>query len=422
MESTQTKPNPEAAANRAAPRGGEVEPTMEDILASIRRIIAEEDEPALNAKARATATDAKTGAEKPKRTAMTGRPAALESPALAKKSDLEARIDWSALDAMLDQAEREAGLTPTGSAAAVLRTTEGAETKATKPAESKNPEMKHAEVKAGDGRTAKVDPEILNRVKDAVLAESARRVSPKAAEAAKLEDVPLAERAGPVVTAPVSATPVVNAPVPSAAEPKAMPAASVVTSSDAPVFTAPPVSASSHAEPPPAPPVAEPAELVLDLSQAITLPNPVASAGPKLVSAPTSRVINTGPAPTVKDLVRRTVAASGQPVPQPEAPLREGDRLTPAKAEEAAARAFAEAIDPDSEAARRIYAQIRVTDDLDSESIEGLVRSILRPMLRDWLEENLPSLVERLVKAEIERISAHAARMARKRQGENEAS
>lgn len=37
-------------------------------------------------------------------------------------------------------------------------------------------------------------------------------------------------------------------------------------------------------------------------------------------------------------------------------------------------------------------------------SLEGLVRELLRPMLADWLDRNLPPLVERLVAAEIARI------------------
>jgi cell pole-organizing protein PopZ len=41
----------------------------------------------------------------------------------------------------------------------------------------------------------------------------------------------------------------------------------------------------------------------------------------------------------------------------------------------------------------------------DSRSIEDVVREMLKPMLKTWLEENLPSLVERLVRAEIERVS-----------------
>lgn len=38
-------------------------------------------------------------------------------------------------------------------------------------------------------------------------------------------------------------------------------------------------------------------------------------------------------------------------------------------------------------------------------TMEEFVAEMLRPLLRDWLDENLPPLVERLVQAEIERIS-----------------
>ena len=38
-------------------------------------------------------------------------------------------------------------------------------------------------------------------------------------------------------------------------------------------------------------------------------------------------------------------------------------------------------------------------------SLEGLVREMLRPMLREWLDENLPGMVEEMVKAEIARIA-----------------
>ncbi len=37
-------------------------------------------------------------------------------------------------------------------------------------------------------------------------------------------------------------------------------------------------------------------------------------------------------------------------------------------------------------------------------SLEGLVREMLRPMLKDWLDTNLPPMVEGLVAREIERI------------------
>jgi cell pole-organizing protein PopZ len=37
-------------------------------------------------------------------------------------------------------------------------------------------------------------------------------------------------------------------------------------------------------------------------------------------------------------------------------------------------------------------------------SLEGLVRDLLRPALADWLDKNLPPMVERMVAAEISRI------------------
>ncbi|HXC28039.1 MAG TPA: DUF2497 domain-containing protein [Stellaceae bacterium] len=43
-------------------------------------------------------------------------------------------------------------------------------------------------------------------------------------------------------------------------------------------------------------------------------------------------------------------------------------------------------------------------DGLDHDSLDDLVRETLRPMLQAWLDENLPELVERLVKAEIARV------------------
>ena len=38
-------------------------------------------------------------------------------------------------------------------------------------------------------------------------------------------------------------------------------------------------------------------------------------------------------------------------------------------------------------------------------SLEGLVRDLMRPMLSEWLDSNLPEIVERLVTAEIARIA-----------------
>ena len=41
----------------------------------------------------------------------------------------------------------------------------------------------------------------------------------------------------------------------------------------------------------------------------------------------------------------------------------------------------------------------------NARTLEDLVKEMLRPMLKSWLDDNLPGMVERIVKAEIERVS-----------------
>ena len=41
----------------------------------------------------------------------------------------------------------------------------------------------------------------------------------------------------------------------------------------------------------------------------------------------------------------------------------------------------------------------------NARTLDDLVREMLRPLLKAWLDDNLPSMVERMVRAEIERVS-----------------
>lgn len=43
-------------------------------------------------------------------------------------------------------------------------------------------------------------------------------------------------------------------------------------------------------------------------------------------------------------------------------------------------------------------------------TVEQLAAELMRPMLRDWLDKNLPDLVERLVQAEIKRLAEESRR------------
>ncbi|WP_339746794.1 DUF2497 domain-containing protein [uncultured Maricaulis sp.] len=47
---------------------------------------------------------------------------------------------------------------------------------------------------------------------------------------------------------------------------------------------------------------------------------------------------------------------------------------------------------------------IRISDE-EGRTLEGVVRALLRPMLKDWLDTNLPAIVDEKVQAEIDRVA-----------------
>lgn len=55
-----------------------------------------------------------------------------------------------------------------------------------------------------------------------------------------------------------------------------------------------------------------------------------------------------------------------------------------------------------SGAFERLGASVRPSQ---PQTVEDLMKEMLRPMLKAWLDDNLPSVVERLVRAEIERVT-----------------
>ena len=44
-------------------------------------------------------------------------------------------------------------------------------------------------------------------------------------------------------------------------------------------------------------------------------------------------------------------------------------------------------------------------------TLEAMVRGMLRPLLKEWLDRNLPYLIERLVRKEIDRMVNRAERL-----------
>ena len=79
------------------------------------------------------------------------------------------------------------------------------------------------------------------------------------------------------------------------------------------------------------------------------------------------------------------------PVPPPRTSLFGGDALLSSATSSAVNSAF-------NTLAQTVLVQ-------NARTLEDLVREMLRPMLKSWLDDNLPGLVERLVRAEIERVS-----------------
>jgi len=88
-----------------------------------------------------------------------------------------------------------------------------------------------------------------------------------------------------------------------------------------------------------------------------------------------------------------------QPIPAPSAPKPEPAAETPAEAPPLLSDQADEAVSAAFEALSTSLAL------QSTELAEKAAREILRPLLKTWLDENLPSMVERLVKAEIQRVA-----------------
>ncbi len=97
-----------------------------------------------------------------------------------------------------------------------------------------------------------------------------------------------------------------------------------------------------------------------------------------------------------------TASQSGPPGEAPQADPN-GEAYEPA-AQGGAGRAFvSNATDGSVRTAFNALLASRIVQ--HSDVIIGLTREMLRPMLKAWLDDNLPAIVERLVSAEIERVA-----------------
>ena len=134
-----------------------------------------------------------------------------------------------------------------------------------------------------------------------------------------------------------------------------------------------------------------------------TAPKPEAApSGPQIVyskdeSAP-ARVAE--PPPPAEPATPKVVWS--QPQPQATTPAA-APKPEPAPADEAPAQLLSDQADQAVSAAFDALSTSLALQ--SSELAENVAREILRPLLKTWLDENLPSMVERLVRAEIQRVA-----------------
>ncbi len=155
--------------------------------------------------------------------------------------------------------------------------------------------------------------------------------------------------------------------------------------------SAPPLAAS------PALPAEPPEEDVLDLDASMMVPDPVpprpeVPEAPAIRSAPTAPVV-AAPVPAAASPLAPAVAPVAPPMPE--------DGLMEQATTEVAASSIVNLV--------RTIASERATQvHRGGPTIEDLVREEIRPVLKLWLDTNLPPLVERLVQAEIQRVVGRA--------------
>lgn len=192
---------------------------------------------------------------------------------------------------------------------------------------------------------------------------------------------------------------------------------------------APPPAAKPAIPPPPAlnlrdfapkTPVATPAVPAMDEARQPPAASPLsAELRPSLEEAPNELQVEPStesPKSSVVDLSPRLGLAAEQRLklaPLPFRPPVAPKFVEPAPAEPEPERAPALA-DHDAsllspQAGERIGASFEALAETvlarDSALVEKLARDMLRPMLKSWLDDNLPGIVERLVRAEIERVA-----------------
>jgi hypothetical protein len=225
--------------------------------------------------------------------------------------------------------------------------------------------------------------EILASIRRIIADDDAAKPA-KAPEPSPVKPVALAP-------APAPAPKPVSAPAPDTAGMNQDDIDSMLAGFDAPAPAPPPAPVARRPEPEPMP-EPEPEPDILELTEAMAAP-PEAPA--------TFRTITSDPDVVFSEPQEPPHAWSSPPEPPyapapPPEPPRNPVQTTEAPLIGSDTRAAVDAAF--NSLAHTVLVQ-------NARTLEDLVKEMLRPMLKSWLDDNLPSLVERLVRAEIERVS-----------------
>jgi len=248
-----------------------------------------------------------------------------------------------------------------------------------KPSAAEKPAASDASKKL---ELAKTDaPKIEVPKTEAPRTEAPKAVAPKAAapqpvaaatKAPVMSSIPPAAMQAAQTTAKVAPAP----------KPAAPPAPAVVTSNNQDDIDA--LLAGLEAEPEVRPPAPPPEEEVFELTDDMALPDP-----PRTTFSEVEPEEKREFAEAVASSERQRQKVLDPPsYDSPAAPTREILSRSTVSAVESAFNSLANTVLSNN-----------------ARTLEDLVKEMLRPMLKSWLDDNLPSLVERIVKAEIERVS-----------------
>jgi len=228
----------------------------------------------------------------------------------------------------------------------------------TQPAKSQEPSME----------------EILASIRRIIADDDANKSAPRPAEPQAAAPAPAARPAPPPPVAPYVAPPEPSLDEAEAADPDPEP------------------------DPEPMADVEDQASDILDLTEQMAAPMPQPAPAPK--PAPQFRTIDGSfdvsydeekPAPQMP--------ISAPQMPEARAPSDDNQYRAEARSNQLLSNVTSAAVD----SAFNTLAQTVLVQ--NARTLEDLVREMLRPMLKAWLDDNLPGMVERLVRAEIERVS-----------------